>query len=115
MRKVLVEILTKVCENTQFQSWKGFYHYCKGYAKNKKNQIPMLTQTLISITNRIRRFSLGSLKAIFDTEHKIKTEELFQRNILIDLSSIIRLGGEKEDALFFLNMILKYLWDKNYF
>ncbi|KKN53696.1 hypothetical protein LCGC14_0599990 [marine sediment metagenome] len=113
MEKVLVEILTKVCENKQFQSWKGFYHYCKGYAKNKKKEIPMLTQTLISITNRIRRFSLGSLKAIFDTEHKIKTEELFQRNILIDLSSIIRLGGEKEDALFFLNMILKYLWDKN--
>ncbi|MFX1589201.1 MAG: hypothetical protein ACFFC1_13690 [Promethearchaeota archaeon] len=31
----------------------------------------------------------------------------------MDLSSIIRLGGEKEDALFFLNMILKYLWDIN--
>jgi len=73
----------------------------------------MLSQTLISITNRIRRFSLGSLKALFDTEHKIKTEGLFESNILIDLSSIIRLGGEKEDALFFLNMILKYLWDKN--
>ena len=23
------------------------------------------------------------------------------------------MGGEKEDALFFLNMILKYLWDRN--
>ena len=113
MEKVLVEILTKVCKNKKFQSWEGFYEYCKGYAKNKKNEIPMLSQTLISITNRIRRFSLGSLKAIFDTEHKIKTENLFDRNILIDLSSIIRLGGEKEDALFFLNMILKYLWDKN--
>ncbi len=113
MEKVLVEILTKVCKNKKFQSWEGFYEYCKGYAKNKKNEIPMLSQTLISITNRIRRFSLGSLKAIFDTEHKIKTENLFDRNILVDLSSIIRLGGEKEDALFFLNMILKYLWDKN--
>jgi hypothetical protein len=113
MEKVLVEILTKVCQNKKFQSWQGFYDYCKGYAKNKKDEIPMLSQTLISITNRIRRFSLGSLKALFDTEHKIKTENLFQRNILIDLSSIIRLGGEKEDALFFLNMILKYLWDKN--
>jgi len=50
---------------------------------------------------------------MFDTEHKIKTKDLFERNILIDLSSIIRLGGEKADALFFLNMILKYLWDKN--
>jgi len=113
MEKVLVEILTKVCQNKQFQSWQGFYDYCKGYAKNKKNEIPMLSQTLISITNRIRRFSLGSLKAIFDTEHEINTEILFERNILIDLSSIIRLGGEKEDALFFLNMVLKYLWDKN--
>jgi len=73
----------------------------------------MLSQTLISITNRIRRFSLGSLKAIFDTEHELKVKDLFKRNILVDLSSIIRLGGEKEDALFFLNMVLKYLWDKN--
>lgn len=38
---------------------------------------------------------------------------IFERDILIDLSSIIRLGGEKEDALFFLNMVLKYLWDRN--
>ena len=113
MEKVLVEILTKICQNKEFQSWQGFYDYCKGFAKDKKDEIPMLSQTLISITNRIRRFSLGSLKAIFDTEHKITTKGLFERNILIDLSSIIRLGGEKEDALFFLNMILKYLWDKN--
>ncbi|UCC20676.1 MAG: ATP-binding protein [Promethearchaeota archaeon] len=113
MEKVLVEILTKVCKNKKFQSWEGFYQCCKGYATNKQNQIPMLSQTLISITNRIRRFSLGSLKAIFDTDHKLKVKDLFKRNVLFDLSSIIRLGGEKEDALFFLNMILKYLWDKN--
>ena len=113
MEKVLVEILTKVCKNKKFQSWEGFYKCCKGYAINKQNQIPMLSQTLISITNRIRRFSLGSLKAIFDTDNKLKVMDLFKRNVLFDLSSIIRLGGEKEDALFFLNMILKYLWDKN--
>ncbi len=113
MEKVLVEILTKVCENDGFQSWEGFYKYCNDYAKNKKNEIPMLSQTLISITNRIRRFSLGSLKAIFDKNHYLKMRDLFKKNVLFDLSSIIRLGGEKEDALFFLNMILKYLWDKN--
>ncbi|MFX1365591.1 MAG: ATP-binding protein [Promethearchaeota archaeon] len=113
MQKVLVDILTKVCQKKQFQSWEGFYKYCNGYAINKKKEIPMLSQTIISITNRIRRFSLGPLKVLFDTEHKIKTDTLFSRNILIDLSSIIRLGGEKEDALFFLNMLLKYLWDRN--
>ena len=101
MEKVLVEILTKVCKNKEFQSWQGFYKYCKGYAKNKKKEIPMLSQTLISITNRIRRFSLGSLKAIFDTENEIKTKDLFERNILIDLSSIIRLGGRKRRCSIF--------------
>ncbi len=113
MEKVLVDILIKVCGNKELQSWKGFYEYCKKYANDYKNEIPMLSQTLISITNRIRRFSLGSLKALFDTEHELKVKDLFERNILVDLSSIIRLGGEKEDALFFLNMVLKYLWDKN--
>ncbi len=113
MEKVLVEILTYVCKKKELQNWKGFYMTCRAYADKKQREIPMLSQTLISITNRIRRFSLGSLKALFDTEHNLKVRDLFTRNILIDLSSIIRLGGEKKDALFFLNMILKYLWDKN--
>ena len=113
MQKVLVEVITEVCKNKEFQSWEGFYKICEAYSNKHENKIPMLSQTLISIKNRIRRFSLGSLKALFDTDHILKTKDLFERNILIDLSSIIRLGGEKSDALFFLNMVLKYLWDKN--
>jgi len=73
----------------------------------------MLKQTLISVNNRIRRFSQGPLKALFKPNDKITLDNLFKMNVILDLSSIIRLGGEKEDALFFLNMILKYLWDKN--
>ncbi|MFX1242689.1 MAG: ATP-binding protein, partial [Promethearchaeota archaeon] len=113
MEKVLVEILVKVCENKKFQSWKGFEYYCQDYLKKNKNQIPMLSQTLISIKNRVRRFSIGPLKNLFENRNEIDIKDLFKKNIILDLSSIIRLGGEKEDALFFLNMILKYLWDKN--
>lgn len=113
MQKVLVEVLAHVCRNKEYQSWKGFYKICEMYANKFEKEIPMLSQTLISIKNRIRRFSLGSLKALFEIDHQIKIKDLFSRNILIDLSSIIRLGGEKSDTLFFLNMILKYLWDKN--
>jgi len=113
MEKVLVEILGKVCENKNYQSWKGFEYFCQEYLKNNKNIIPMLAQTLISIKNRIRRFSIGPLRALFENENEINIYDLFKKNIIIDLSSIIRLGGEKEDALFFLNMILKYLWDIN--
>lgn len=113
MQKVLIDILTEVCKDGQYRNWNGFYRKCTEYMKKERNHIPMLGQTLISIRNRIRRFSVGPLKAIFSTNTTMKVGELFHMNILVDLSSIIRLGGEKEDALFFLNMILKYLWDKN--
>lgn len=113
MQKVLVEILTLVCKDPSTQTWRGFFEKCDSYLKKNQRAIPMLAQTIISIKNRIRRFSLGPLKALFVNNHALSVKDLFERNVLIDLSSIIRLGGEKEDALFFLNMILKYLWDKN--
>jgi len=113
MEKVLIEILTKACENKGLQSWEGFEICCKKYLNVNQNKIPMLKQTLISLQNRIRRFSIGPIKAVFESNSKISISELFNRNVILDLSSIIRLGGEKEDALFFLNMVLKYMWDKN--
>ncbi|NVM19241.1 MAG: ATP-binding protein [Candidatus Lokiarchaeota archaeon] len=113
MERVLIEILTIVCENKDLQSWEGFERKCKDYLDKKKNEIPMLKQTLISLKNRIRRFSIGPMKAIFDTDSTLSISKLFNQKVILDLSSIIRLGGEKEDALFFLNMVLKYLWDRN--
>ena len=113
MQKVLVEILTEVCKKKENQNWDGFYKHCDIYLEQKKREIPMLQQTLISIKNRIRRFSIGPLTPIFCSNNKIKSRNLFKKNTVIDLSSIIRLGGEKEDALFFLNVVLKYLWDEN--
>jgi len=113
MEKVLVEILVKICQNEKFRCWSSFEHACVDYLKDNKSMIPMLSQTLISVKNRIRRFSQGPLRAMFEGNQRIDVKELFNRKILLDLSSIIRLGGEKEDALFLLNMVLKYLWDMN--
>lgn len=113
MQKVLVDILGAVCKNKKYQTWDGFFKACDLYLDKKQKKIPMLAQTLISIKNRIRRFSIGPLKIIFSNKYQYNIKELFERDIIIDLSSIIRLGGEKEDALFFLNMVLKYLWDEN--
>ncbi|MFW9866558.1 MAG: helicase HerA domain-containing protein [Candidatus Thorarchaeota archaeon] len=113
MERVLVDILTIVCKNPKLQSWKGFFTQCDEYLETQKTKIPMVHQSIISIQNRIRRFSIGPLKKVFSTRHKLKINDLLNMSVLVDLSSIIRLGGEKEDALFFLNMVLKYLWDKN--
>jgi len=113
MEKVLVEILISICQNEEYRCWSSFEEACVNYLKDNKMNIPMLSQTLISVKNRIRRFSKGPLRAIFEGAERFEISELFKRKVLLDLSSIIRLGGEKEDALFFLNMILKYLWDIN--
>ncbi len=113
MERVLIDILTKVCENKDFRSWEGFQECCGDYLKKERDKIPMLKQTLISLNNRIRRFSIGPMRAVFDSNSKLTVSQLFNRKVILDLSSIIRLGGEKEDALFFLNMVLKYLWDRN--
>jgi len=113
MERVLVDILTIVCKNPKIQSWKGFFGQCDKYLEDQRHKIPMVHQSLISIQNRIRRFAVGPLKKVFATRHNLKIKDLLNKNMLIDLSSLIRLGGEKEDALFFLNMVLKYLWDKN--
>ena len=61
MQKVLVDILTIVCSNPQYQSWKGFFNQCAKYLENQKKNIPMLHQSLVSVKNRIRRFSVGPL------------------------------------------------------
>ena len=113
MEKVLIEILTKTCRNSKYQSWEGFKECSKEYLEVNRNEIPMLKQTLIGVDNRIRRYSEGPLKALFKSNNYINLNQIFNNDIILDLSSIIRLGGEKEDALFFLNLILKYLWDKN--
>ncbi|MBN1215889.1 MAG: ATP-binding protein [Candidatus Lokiarchaeota archaeon] len=113
MQKVLIEILEEVCKDKNKHNWEGFYKECDIYMEKNKREIPMINQTIISIKNRIRRLSKGPLKQIFFSESKIGINNLFNKNVIIDLSSIIRLGGEKQDALFFLNMILKYLWDRN--
>jgi len=113
MEKVLIEILIKVCRHEKYQNWVGFEKICEFYFNKNQDSIPMLKQTLISVKNRIRRFSKGPLRALFESNKGISIHDLFNRNAILDLSSIIRLGGDKEDALFFLNMVLKYLWDRN--
>jgi hypothetical protein len=113
MEKVLIEILSQTCKDSKYQSWEGFKECSKNYLEANKNEIPMLKQTLIGVNNRIRRYSEGPLRALFKSNNYINIKQIFKFDIILDLSSIIRLGGEKEDALFFLNLILKYLWDMN--
>ena len=111
MEKVFIDILYEICPKEENRSWDKFFsEFDKYYAKQEDFTMKKSVQ---AIRNRIRRYSVSTLKNIFDKKSGLNVKELFNHRVLLDLSSIIRKGGEKEDALFFLNMVLKYLWDKN--
>ncbi len=114
MERVFIAILNEVCRDPEKRSWEKFIEICKKKLISDVDVVNSLDKSVDAILNRIRRYSLGTLSHIFvsqKTEFPVK--KIFDHRVLLDLSSIIRLGGEKDDALFFLNMILKYLWDQN--
>lgn len=111
MERVFVDILKEVCPNEENRNWDKFFAIFDTYYVKEKDFT--MKKSVDAIRNRIRRYGISTLKSIFDKKTGINVKDLFNYKVLLDLSSIIRLGGEKEDALFFLNMVLKYLWDKN--
>ncbi len=113
MEKVFVDMLREACKNEEKRNWEAFREISDTYLGDNRSKMQYLEQSLMAVNNRIRRYSLGTLRHIFTQKNGLNVKELFEHNIILDLSSIIRLGGEKEDALFFLNMIMKYLWDRN--
>jgi nucleoside-triphosphatase THEP1 len=114
MEKVLIDALRIVCSDENKQSWENFFKILNIYSKKKKNDIPQLKQTIISITNRLRRYYDGPLKCLFDFSSKTKKiSGLLKQNCIIDLGSILNLGGSKEDVIFFANLVLKWIWEYN--
>ncbi len=115
MERVFVDILRRVCKDPKKRSWREFHNEAKAYLREALRQTGDITfkSSVQAVENRIRRYSLGTLKHTFETKRGLNVKELFKHDVLLDLSIMIKLGGEKEDTLFFLNMLLKYLWDKN--
>ncbi|MFX1568122.1 MAG: ATP-binding protein [Promethearchaeota archaeon] len=115
MERVFTDILKRVCEDPAKRKWKAFYEESEIYYAEiyKETRDPTFKSSVTAVTNRIRRYSLGTLKHSFETKMGLDVKEIFKHNILLDVSGIIKIGGEKEDTLFFLNMLFKYLWDKN--
>ncbi len=113
MEKVLVDVITEVCRSKGPKNWNKFYEICNEYFKNHKNEIPKLDQTFISVKNRIRRMSEGPLTKALSNENLIPISKILNSNSILNLSSIVRLGGDKEDVYFFLMLVLKNIWDYN--
>ncbi len=113
MERIFVDILNRIIPIEKYRSWKKFDELSIRYLEEDHKRDITIQKSVLAIQNRIRRYYIGTLKHVFDEKKGIKVNDLFKHNVILDLNSIIKLGGEKEDALFFLNMLLKYLWDKN--
>ncbi len=112
MEKVLVDVLRDTCNDSSFPNWNKFYRIMDKYVSNQKNSIPMLNQTIISIKNRLRRYSEGPLKAVFNNSSNcIKISDILKKNTIIDLGNLLKVGGSKQDLIFFSNLILKWIWE----
>ncbi|MBD3352304.1 MAG: DUF87 domain-containing protein, partial [Candidatus Lokiarchaeota archaeon] len=113
MEKILIEILYCVCQDKNRHNWEGFSYYTEKIRNQYQDHIVNVNQTIISIQNRIRRIETGPLKSIFDCESDVSLKDLMNKRLVIDLSELIRLGGNKNDAVFFANVLFNNLWVKN--
>ncbi|GAG85152.1 unnamed protein product, partial [marine sediment metagenome] len=113
MEKVLIEIIKNVCSDPSRRNWEGFNYYSKKIQNRMHKNIPYINQTIVSIHNRLRRLKSGPLKPIFETQPKMTLQDVIKKKIIIDLSNIIRLGGTKEDAVFFANILFNSIWIQN--
>ncbi|MCP4761478.1 MAG: ATP-binding protein, partial [archaeon] len=113
MEKILIEILSEVCSDINNRNWEGFDYYSKIIKEKYKKEIPYLNQTLISINNRLRRLRTGALKDIFETSPKFCLKDITRKKVILDLSNIIRSGGDINDAIFFANLIFNTIWMDN--
>ncbi|MFX1589200.1 MAG: ATP-binding protein, partial [Promethearchaeota archaeon] len=121
MERVFVDILVEMCKDNKNRNWEAFKELSKDYfSKNPSifddidNKASWsIEQSIYAIQNRIRRYCTGTLSEIFVKKMGMKVKDIFKYKVIVDLSSIINLGGDKIDALFFLNILLKYLYDEN--
>jgi hypothetical protein len=113
MEKMLIEVLELTCGTEEDRSWEGFFRNLELYTRRYRNIIPMLEQTMVSIENRLHSFTKEPMCHIFNETSTLPLDSVFGCNTIIDLSSIIKLGGTKREILFFLNMIFKRLYDLN--
>lgn len=117
MERVFVDILVQMCMNEEERNWEAFTRLSKDYFSTNSSVFngvrSSVEQSIYAIQNRIRRYCKGTLSEIFVKQIGMKVKDIFNYKVIVDLSSIINLGGDKIDALFFLNMILKYLYDES--
>lgn len=112
MERVLVEVLHEICQSSHAKTWDYFFLLLDKANHRYKSEIPQIATTIVSIKNRLRRFSSGPLSVVFNnSSSNIKISEIIEKRSIINLGSLLKIGGAKQDLIFFANLILKWIWE----
>lgn len=116
MEKCLVDLIreTSSMPRREQRNIETFFSIAGEYIERNKHEMPYIQSSWIGIENRLRRMLAGPLKAVFDGPNSnVSMQEILSSKVIINLSSIIKLGGTKNDLYFFSNLLFKHIWDRN--
>lgn len=105
MENVLTDILKIVAGSKDLQNPKGFMDVCTEYRKQNLNKIQNIDATLGGIMNRMKRFLDGPLANTFSNPNAQNIKSYLDKDIIIDLSQILRIGNDIRDQQLFMNII----------
>ena len=75
MERVFVDILNEVCPKPENRNWEKFFEISEKYYV--ENRDITFLKSVVAIQNRIRRYSLGTLKDIFVKRSGLNVKEIF--------------------------------------
>ncbi len=114
MEKIARDVLIECMRNPNKRNFKAFFNELKEYEKKYfGSQKSSITMSVAAIENRFQRLTTGVLGRVLNTENSnVNFQDLMNRKIIFDLSSVIFNEGTKEDVRLLINLILKYVIDQ---
>ena len=114
MEFLMINALKRLEKIDSLRNWDIFLEIIDQLIKENDPKIPQIGQTGIGIKNRLRRYYDGPLRKVFSESIENNTlSSLINQNVIVDLGNILKIGGNKEDVIFFANLILKWIWHFN--
>ena len=106
----LGRILEKIYKNQNLQNFNSFNHICTNFL-NQKDKTTSMENVIEDVRNAMKYFFTGNLKKVCIKNNRFDVKELFSKNIILDLSSILDLGGNIKDIIIFLCILFRHIKD----
>ncbi|MFX1520686.1 MAG: ATP-binding protein [Promethearchaeota archaeon] len=110
MERVLKDVLDDYIANptARVKGFEGFLKALDNYAVQHKTKFSYLEKTVTALHNRLKKFTRGALKEIFDVSRSnVSFDELLQKKVIIDLGYLQSQGVPNDDIRFLMNFLVR--------